>query len=107
MIFEVTEENKEELKNSFLSYEWIEEEKKNNPFAKFLVLKEQDEIIGYIYYSDIYERAEINQFEIKSIHRNCGKNLCSTQNRLIWSLFKKKSKTNDSKIILRQFLRSS
>lgn len=73
MIFEITEDNKEELKDSFLSYEWIEEEKKNNPFAKFLVLKENDEIIGYIYYSDIYERAEINQFEIKNIHRNCGK----------------------------------
>ena len=33
---------------------------------------EYDEIIGYLYYSDIFERAEINQIEIDSFHRNCG-----------------------------------
>ncbi len=73
MIIEITEENKEELKDSFLSYDWIKKEKENNPFAKFIGLKEQNKIIGYIYYSDIYERIEINQFEIKKSHRNCGK----------------------------------
>ena len=51
----------------------VEEESKNNPFAKFLGLVENGTIIGYIYYSDIYERVEINQFEIEKIHRNCGK----------------------------------
>ena len=70
MIYELT--NLDELDNSFISKEYIKEELSNNPFGKVLVLKE-DKIIGYIYYSDIYERAEINQFEIEDIHRNCGK----------------------------------
>lgn len=70
MIYELT--NLDELDNSFISKEYIKEELSNNPFGKVLVLKE-DKIIGYIYYSDIYERCEINQFEIEDIHRNCGK----------------------------------
>lgn len=70
MIYELN--NLDELDNSFISKEYISNELSNNPFGKVLVLKE-DKIIGYIYYSDIYERAEINQFEIENIHRNCGK----------------------------------
>ena len=71
MIYELA--NLDELDNSFISKEYIEKELSNNPFGKVLILKENNEIIGYIYYSDIYERAEINQFEINEIHRNCGK----------------------------------
>ena len=71
MIYELT--NLNELDNSFISKEYISNELENNPFGKVLILKENNEIIGYLYYSDIYERAEINQFEINSIHRNCGK----------------------------------
>ena len=71
MIYELT--NLDELDNSFISKEYISNELSNNPFGKVLVLKEDNEIIGYLYYSDIYERCEINQFEIEDIHRNCGK----------------------------------
>ena len=71
MIYELT--NLSELDNSFISKEYISKELENNPFGKVLILKENEEIIGYLYYSDIYERCEINQFEIDSIHRNCGK----------------------------------
>lgn len=71
MIYELT--NLNELDNSFISKEYISKELENNPFGKVLILKENNEIIGYLYYSDIYERAEINQFEINNIHRNCGK----------------------------------
>ena len=71
MIYELT--NLNELDNSFISKEYISKELENNPFGKVLLLKEDNEIIGYLYYSDIYERVEINQFEINSIHRNCGK----------------------------------
>lgn len=71
MIYEL--KNLDELDNSFISKEYIEKELSNNPFGKVLVLKEDNEIIGYLYYSDIYERCEINQFEIENIHRNCGK----------------------------------
>ena len=70
MIYELT--NLDELDNSFISKEYISKELSNNTFGKVLVLKE-DKIIGYLYYSDIYERCEINQFEIEDIHRNCGK----------------------------------
>jgi len=62
-----------ELDNSFISKEYIKEELSNNPFGKVLLLKENNEIIGYIYYSDIYERCEINQFEITLSKRNSGK----------------------------------
>lgn len=73
MIIEITKNNINELDHSFISRKWLEEELKNNPYGKVLVLKENHEIIGYLYYSDIFERAEINQFEINNIHRNCGK----------------------------------
>lgn len=71
MIYELNDLN--ELDNSFISKEYISKELENNPFGKVLILKEDNEIIGYLYYSDIYERIEINQFEINNIHRNCGK----------------------------------
>lgn len=71
MIFELTD--LKEIENSFIDLDTVKQELENNPFGKYLILKEDNEIIGYLYYSDIYERAEINQFEINSIHRNCGK----------------------------------
>ena len=71
MIYELT--NLDELDNSFISKEYINKELSNNPFGKVLILKENNEIIGYIYYSDIYERCEINQFEIMLSERNNGK----------------------------------
>lgn len=74
MIQEITLENIHLIKdNSFLPQKTIINELNSNPFGKFLILKENEKIIGYIYYSDIYERAEINQFEIDVFHRNCGK----------------------------------
>ena len=73
MILEIKKNNLEKLNNSFLSKEEIIKELDNNPFGHYMILKENNEVIGYIYYSDIYERAEINQFEINSFHRNCGK----------------------------------
>ena len=73
MIKEVKEDELDLLDNSFININSLKEEFKSNPFAKLLLLEENDEIIGYIYYSDIYERAEINQIEVSSFHRNCGK----------------------------------
>lgn len=72
MIVEITKSNISELDNTFISKDYILSEIENNPFAKILILKENNVVIGYIYYSDIYERVEINQFEINSSHRNCG-----------------------------------
>ena len=64
--------NINEVDNSFINKEYLENELKNNPYAKVLLLKEDNKVIGYIYYSDIYERVEINQFEIDKNYRNKG-----------------------------------
>ena len=73
MIIEINKNNIDLINNSFISKEYILNELEKNPFAKILILKENDEIVAYVYYSDIYERAEINQIEVNKIHRNCGK----------------------------------
>lgn len=73
MIKEITLNNIDELKEGLLDKKQITEELGNNPFGKYLVLEEDDKTIGYLYYSDIYERAEINRIEINYFHRNCGK----------------------------------
>lgn len=60
-------------KTELLIFDEIEKELNTNPFGHFLVYIEQENnIIGYLYYSDIYERAEINQIEVDVFHRNCG-----------------------------------
>lgn len=73
MIIEINKNNIDLINNSFISKEYILNELENNPFAKILILKENNEVIAYIYYSNIYERAEINQIEVSKTHRNCGK----------------------------------
>lgn len=73
MIIELSKDNIEEISNSFINKEEVLHELDTNPFARYLIYKENDQIIGYLYYSDIYDRAEINQFEIEVSHRNCGK----------------------------------
>ncbi len=72
MIQELKIDNIEKIDNSFLNKEYIKNELNNNPYAKILLLIENNEIIGYLYYSDIYERAEINQIEINNAYRNLG-----------------------------------
>lgn len=64
--------NINEIDNSFINKDYLENEFNNNPYAKVLLLKEDNKVIGYIYYSDIYERVEINQFEIDKNYRNNG-----------------------------------
>lgn len=73
MIYSLNKNNFSVLNNTFIDRKEIENELLNNPFGKVLLYEEDKQIIGYIYYSDIYDRAEINQFEIDLIHRNCGK----------------------------------
>lgn len=73
MIIEFNYNQKTYLDDEFLPLEKVEKELSENPFGKYLLYIENDELIGYIYYSDIYDRAEINQFEIKENHRSCGK----------------------------------
>ena len=72
MISELKKEDLNLLNDTFINREYLENEFNNNPFIKVLILKE-DKIIGYLYYSDIYDRVEINQIEIEEAHRNSGK----------------------------------
>lgn len=73
MIKELTRENISEIDNSFLETETVLHELNNNPFGKYFIYIENNKVIGYLYYSDIYDRVEINQIETEKIHRNCGK----------------------------------
>lgn len=73
MFIEVNKDNASILDNSFINKETVLNDLENNPFGHYLILNEDNEIMGYVYYSDIYDRAEINQIEINFIHRNCGK----------------------------------
>ena len=72
MITELTINTIDKINNSFIDRNYIEKELSVNPYGKILILEENNEVIGYLYYSDIYERAEINQIEIENFHRNCG-----------------------------------
>lgn len=59
--------------NNLINKDTITKDLETNPFGKYLFYIEDNEIIGYIYFSDIYDRAEINQIEVAISHRNCGK----------------------------------
>lgn len=72
MIKIVNKSNIDLLNNSFLNKEEILNELNNNPFAKVLIYIENNNIIGYLYYSDIYDRIEINQIETLINYRNKG-----------------------------------
>ncbi len=61
------------LDNGILQKDTVLQEFKVNPFSHYIVyIDNNHKVIGYLYYSDIYNRIEINQFEIDFIHRNCG-----------------------------------
>lgn len=70
MIKKLTKENIDILNNSFLKKEKILQELETNPYGNYLVYIEDKEAIAYIYYSDIYERTEINQIEVREDKRN-------------------------------------
>ena len=72
MVKELTKENIDIINDSFIDKDYLLNEFNNNPFIKVLLLVESSKVIGYLYYSDIYDRVEINQIEIDSFHRNCG-----------------------------------
>ena len=71
-------ENQNDIKNitakdSIIELEKIKKDIEINPFGRYLLEIEDNKIIAYLYYSDIYDRAEINQIEVDIFHRNCGK----------------------------------
>ncbi len=60
------------IKNSkILNLEDVMSEFNTNPFCHYLVyLNEDRKILAYLYYSDIYDRAEINMIEVSESFRN-------------------------------------
>lgn len=58
--------------NSFVDLKELEKELSQNPFGKILVYKKNNRIIAYLYYSEIYERVEINDIEVEEQYRNMG-----------------------------------
>jgi len=73
MVVSITKENINNYNDEFINKSFFINELNNNPFAKVLFLFENNSIIGYLYYSDIYDRVEINQIEIKKKYRKQGK----------------------------------
>ena len=71
MIIRIVKSNLELINGSFLDYNYILSEL-SNPFAKVLVYVKNDLVLGYIYYSDIYDRIEINKIEVLKDYRRCG-----------------------------------
>lgn len=75
MFITITKENTNSVPIGFLKGEEVEKELANNPFGKYMIYVEKNHpflLLGYIYYSEIYDRVEINQFEVEKTHRNCG-----------------------------------
>ena len=69
MIKQITINDLNILKNSFINTNYIKEELTNNPFAKVIIYIDKT-IKGYLYYSEIYDRIEINQIEVEKNSRN-------------------------------------
>ena len=70
MIVKINFDNLNLLNNSFVSKEKISDELNNNPFAKIICYMQDNKIVGYLYYSLIYDRIEINNIEVDKSYRN-------------------------------------
>lgn len=65
----------QELNLFLLKNDWTEvsvSDFKNTPFLKIVLYKEDDKIIGYLNYSIIYEKAELNQILVDKDYRKQG-----------------------------------
>lgn len=69
MIIFLDKDNYRDIESSFLKETELLEILKANPFAKFLFFQKDHKIVGYIYYSKIYERIEINNIEVLPKYR--------------------------------------
>ena len=54
------------------TYELTEKEFSTNPYLKIITYVEKDKIIGFLLYSLIYDRIEIEQFEVITKERRKG-----------------------------------
>ena len=54
------------------TYKLTDEEFDTNPYLKLITYEQNDQILGFLLYSLIYERIEIEQFEVLKDYRNNG-----------------------------------
>lgn len=71
MIILVTPKNltKVNINSILISKEQIANNLKNNPFGAYLLYQKDKKIVGYLYYSKIYDRIEVNEIEVLEIYR--------------------------------------
>ena len=71
MIILVTPKNltKVNINSILISKEQIINNLKNNPFGAYLLYQKDKKIVGYLYYSKIYDRIEVNEIEVLKIYR--------------------------------------
>ena len=71
MIILVTPKNltKVNINSILISEEQIINNLKNNPFGAYLLYQKDKKIVGYLYYSKIYDRIEVNEIEVLKIYR--------------------------------------
>lgn len=71
MIILVTPKNltKVNINSILISEEQIINNLKNNPFGAYLLYQKDKKIVGYLYYSKIYDRIEVNEIEVLEIYR--------------------------------------
>ena len=72
MIIQLNRDNLSSFGDEFIVLKHIKEEIYNNPFARIFVYFVDNKIVGYIYYSVIYDRIELNQIEVLFEYRNKG-----------------------------------
>lgn len=72
MIVEITNDNLSILDDSNISSNYVLSLFEGNPFAKFLVCIVNNTVVGYLYYSDIYDRIEINQIVVFDEYKRRG-----------------------------------
>ena len=71
MIIEITKNNINEYSNELLNDEELINNLDNNPYGNYIAYID-DTLIGYIYYSKIYDRLEINNILVDESRRREG-----------------------------------
>lgn len=72
MIVDIRIDNVELISKFEDMYKMAIEAFDTNPYAAFLVYIDDKMVIGYLYYSDIYDRIEINQINVLESYRRNG-----------------------------------
>lgn len=72
MVLDIRIDNLELISKFDEMYKMAIEAFDTNPYASFLVYIDDRMVIGYLYYSDIYDRIEINQISVLPNYRRQG-----------------------------------